>query len=137
MRMQHITITLLLLTGLIIGACNKQTPGLNTYDMPFSDRITFDKDKRLIFSDLLEDNRCPMGVQCIVPGQAIVEFTGICNADTVRFALHNGVEVSGARDTMIFDEYRIELLQVLPLPVVGIEVEEEDYECRVLVEKLP
>lgn len=120
-----------------IAACSKQTPGLDTYDISYSDRINFDKDKRLSFSDVISDNRCPMDAVCITDGEAVIAFQGICNADTIPFTLHFGVAASGPSDTLIFEEYRVQLLEVLPLQLVGVEVEKEDYECRVLVEKVP
>ncbi len=124
-------------TMILLGSCSKQSPGLNTYDVSYSDRVSFDKDKRLRFSDVISDNRCPVDAMCITAGEAIIEFQGICNGDTIPFNLHLGGAASGPSDTLIFEEYRVELLEVLPLPAVGTELEKEDYECRVLVEKLP
>lgn len=126
---------LVILVALV--ACSKQSPGLDTYDISYADRVNFDKDKRLEFSDVISDNRCPVDATCITAGEAIIAFQGICNGDTIPFNLHFGGAASGPSDTLIFDEYSLELLEVLPVPVAGTEMEKEDYECRVLVRKLP
>ena len=118
-------------------SCGKQNPGVDTYDIEYSKRVTFDKDKKLRFADVVADNRCPIDAACITGGEVIIDFQGICNADTVAFRLHFGPDASGPTDTLIFEEYHVELLEVLPLPLVGVELEDEDYECRVLVEKVP
>lgn len=118
-------------------ACGKQTPGFDTYDIDYQEKVTFDKDKRLLFADVLFDNRCPIDAVCVVAGEAIVEFQAIENSDTITFALHRGVETTGITDTVIFGEYHVELIEVFPFPLAGVEVEKEEYECRVLVEKVP
>jgi len=136
MRQQFILSCTLFAFALLV-ACGKQTPGLDTYDIPYQEKVTFDKDKKLLFSDVLFDNRCPIDVACITGGEVIVEFQALENTDTMTFSLHLGPDATGPTDTVILVDYHIELLEVYPLPLAGVEVEKDDYECRVLIEKVP
>ena len=121
---------------LSLAACLPKVPGFDTYDIDYGDKVTVDNDVEVRFKDLLEDSRCPDGVSCIWPGEAIVLFEAVNESDTIRFPLHLGVEPTGLTDTLIFEEYNVELLRVDPEPVQGVEREKEDYSCRVVVEKI-
>jgi hypothetical protein len=127
---------IILTLGLTILACNKTRLGVNTYDIEYSKSATFDKDKKLIFVDLIGDSRCPTGVNCVWPGEATLALQAICvPADTTYFELTFGDGVSDHRDTTIFEIYKVEILEVIPYPVFGVELEKEDYSIRVLIEK--
>ena len=121
---------------LVVYGCGQLRPGVRSYDIEYSESSTIDKDHKLIFSDVLEDSRCPDGVQCPAPGVAVVAFEAVQDfRDTVRFNLTFNTDA--ATDTVVFDEYRIQLMEVMPVPEVSSAPDPEDYEVRVLVEKLP
>ena len=127
----------LVLTAITVMSCGQLRPGVRSYDIEVTDDITYDKDHRLTFVEVLEDSRCPVGAACVAPGEAVISFEAVRNGDdVVDFNLRFGDAVTN-RDTTIFDEYRIELLEVLPIPEVGNQPDPEDYEIRVVVEKLP
>ena len=115
-------------------SCNKLPPGFNTYDIQYADRITFDKDMRVYFRDV-KDLRCPPEEDCQAD-EVKVTFEAIREQrDTIRFDLHLGTITSGPSDTIIFDKYRFEILDVMPLPWIAPEFIKEDYNTRFLVDK--
>lgn len=131
-------LTGILMSSLFIMSCGPLRPGVRSYDIEVTDDITFDKDHRLTFIEVLEDSRCPVGVACVSPGQALVSFEVVRNGDDViDLSLGFSSDPSIVRDTVVFDEYHIELLEVLPVPVEGSQPKPDDYNIRVLVEKLP
>jgi hypothetical protein len=110
--------------------------GVNTYDIDYSESVTFDQNKKLTFVDVVTDSRCPIDVDCVWPGEATIALQAICKpADTINFELSFGEIGEDHRDTTIFQIYRVEILEVLPLREEGIELEKEDYSIRVLIEK--
>ncbi|RLD19517.1 MAG: hypothetical protein DRI69_08215 [Bacteroidetes bacterium] len=127
---------ILVALSLTFFACQKMQVGVNTYDIEYSESITFDQNKKLIFVDVISDSRCPVNVDCVWPGEATIALQAICTpGDTINFELSFGEIGTDHRDTTIFDIYRVELLEVLPLTEEGVELEKEDYSIRVLVEK--
>ena len=117
------------------ASCGKLRPGFNTYDIEYSGKVTFDRDNQIYFRDVA-DSRCPIGAACIEPGEAVISFEALeSGRDTIQFDLHLGIDPSGPIDTVIFDKYRIELLDVIPEPVAGEEFIKENYLARFLVDK--
>lgn len=122
--------------SLTIFACSKMSVGVNTYDIGFSESVTFDQNKKLTFVDVVTDSRCPIDVDCVWPGEVTIALQAICKpADTINFELSFGEIGTDHRDTTIFDIYRVEILEVLPIREEGVELEKGDYTVRVLVEK--
>ena len=118
-------------------ACAKMRPGFNTYDAVYNNAIIFDNDHTLTMTGVVEDSRCPIGIQCTWAGQAVIGFRAIANnADTVEFDLYLGDEITGPRDTVLYDEYLIQLWHVAPARELDQELTDEDYTCRVLVQKM-
>ena len=121
---------------MIFLACNKMPIGVNTYDIDYSESVTFDQNKKLTFVDVVADSRCPIDVDCVWPGAAVIALRAICSPlDTIDFQLTFGIDDEAGRDTTIFDIYRVEILEVMPLREEGVDLEKEDYSIRVLIEK--
>ena len=75
---------LLLAITITLVSCGSLRPGIvRSYDLEFSDSVTFDKDHKLTFNEILEDSRCPVDVQCITAGQALLEFEAARNGDDI------------------------------------------------------
>jgi len=121
---------------LAMFACSKARIGVNTYDIEYSKSVTFDQNKKLTFLDVISDSRCPIDAECVWAGEATIALRAICApSDTIDFELRFGDGFNDKRDTTIFDIYKVELLEVLPLTEVEVELEKEDYSIRVLIEK--
>jgi hypothetical protein len=62
--------------------------------------------------DAISDSRCPLGVQCIWQGEAATVLTltgaGITRTDTLK--------LNSTPKTVTYGDYRIALLDVLPIP---------------------
>lgn len=127
---------ILVALSLTIFACSKMSVGVNTYDIDYSTSVTFDQNKKLTFVDVISDSRCPVDVDCVWPGEVVIALRATCTPqDTIYFQLTFGEDDEASRDTTIFDIYRVEILEVSPLRYEGVELENEDYSIRVLIEK--
>ena len=122
---------------LILFACNVPGPGIYTFDINFSEEVTFDKSKRLKFSEVIEDSRCPVDVECVWAGRVEVGFEyKDGNESPLPFTLALDLEQPELADTTIGTEYTIELISVLPQPISTNTPSDEDYQVRVVVTKL-
>jgi hypothetical protein len=85
----------------------------------------------------LNDNRCPVGAVCNEPGTVIVNMRILCNEEIEIATLYYS-EIPYAKqniDTIL--GYRIELLEVNPIPNMNQPVESDSiYSVIVLAEKL-
>ena len=134
--MRHNLAYILVALSLTFFACSEMSVGVNTYDIDYSESVTFDQNKKLKFVDVISDSRCPFDVHCVWAGEATIALQAICTpADTINFELSFGDGITDNRETTIFQIYRVELLEVLPLTEEGVELEKEDYSIRVLIEK--
>jgi len=134
--MKHQLIYLILALCMTMIGCNKTPIGVNTYDIDYGETVTFDQNKKLTFVDVVSDSRCPIEVHCVWAGEATIALQAICTpADTINFELSFGDGITDHREATIFQIYRVELLEVLPLTEEGVELEKEDYSIRVLIEK--
>ena len=140
------TITLLAAAVLLGGmGCNRsKTPygPKPDYDRSFNleDSLTLSFGETAIsekenisirFDSLLEDSRCPIDVICFWEGNARLSFFFEEPAGAHRFALNT---YSGfTRDTLV-SSYHISLIDVLPRPVSGREIDQKDYKAIVMIE---
>ncbi len=87
------------------------------------------------FADVIEDSRCPTGVECVWQGRAVVKLAvGLPTGDTSVLLTSQAGDAKLARDTV--GGYIIELLEVAPYPVHTEPIEEEEYRISLLVTDL-
>jgi len=65
-----------------------------------------------IYLNAISDSRCPIGVQCIWQGEAATVLT-ITGAGTAR---PDTLKLNTAPKTVMYGDYRVTLVDVLPLP---------------------
>jgi hypothetical protein len=84
------------------------------------------------FVKVLEDSRCPVGVDCVWAGNAKVQIKiskGKAAAQT--FEMNTGL----APKTITFDGYKIELLTLNPAPNTDTEMAKRKYTASFIVKK--
>jgi hypothetical protein len=82
---------------------------------------------------VLNDSRCPTGVQCFWEGNATVRFRfSKVNAKPVLFELntHRGFTYS-----IIISGYRFTLTELKPYPVRNNRIEQKEYKAELVIEK--
>ncbi len=106
-----------------------------TIILKIEDHAEISEDLKVTFKDLLEDSRCPEGVECVWEGQAKVTLS-IAEEDNpvsdLELILRAG-KAELAKDTL--HEYIYTLLEVRPYPKDGTIFEKEEYEIEIKVEE--
>lgn len=131
---------LLTLVLFVTTACEKDTPD---QDVAYEEGASFSLDYAatatcacggpdIIFSQLIEDSRCPLNVACVWEGQIIVGLT--IDGELVELGLSSSDQVD---DTTTIGNWTITLQKVNPYPLNDFdEFEDKDYEVELLVESL-
>lgn len=91
----------------------------------------------LAFDSVLEDSRCPTGVQCIWAGRAVVRITAMGTyTRPQQFLLStDSLPDKGYVKTVVFNGYRIQLQALTPYPSKEPPAEKSLYRLQVSVAK--
>ncbi|MFC1865697.1 hypothetical protein ACFLYB_03185 [Chloroflexota bacterium] len=92
------------------------------------------EDLRLMFQDVVQDNRCPTGAVCITEGAVacLLEVKRGTNVYNIELA-QPGLYYDYSQE--IFDGYKYSFI-VKPYPKVDQEIAEEDYRLLLTLEKI-
>ena len=89
----------------------------------------------ICLDSVLNDSRCPLGVQCFWEGNAEVRFKFERYPDgAVLFNLNTH---KGFRNDTIVDNYKFTLTGLSPYPKIGSRISQKDYKAEILIEKKP
>lgn len=94
-------------------ACTTISGSLDeSVSVPYGRTAVFPGELRVAFTKLVSDSRCPVDVQCIQRGDAVVELTVTLGAthETVQLS----TDTNGAKNEARAFGYRIELRDVAP-----------------------
>ena len=75
------------------------------------------------FLSLVEDSRCPEGVNCVWAGNAKIEVEINCGDHKEKFEMNTNLGPKGAS----FDGYAINLVSLSPYPKEGVTVDAKSY----------
>ncbi len=104
-----------------------QEPGAE-HALSFEQSVTLDADRLTVtFAEVVRDNRCPKGVQCIVGGEAVVVLDVGTETSESKLTFAIGAHADAVHS---FDGYTIEVLAVDPEPTASRQVAVEDYVVR-------
>ncbi len=93
--------------------------------------IVVDAVFRVLFSEVLEDSRCPVGVSCVWEGNAAVRIgLTLGTGPTHPFTLHTSQQPRSAEH----GGYRVTLVKVEPVPVAGSAIDPGAYRVTLRVE---
>lgn len=109
-----------------------ETERLNgEYTFKYGETQEFAKSKLSIaFMEVLEDSRCPTGVDCMWEGLAKIQLgitQGANESEQTELTLRSG-QPDLAKTELA--DYQIELLEVNPYPKKGSKIAKEDYQIR-------
>ncbi len=130
---------LLLLTAIV--AC--ETEGIvlgEDYELQLNETVDFAAGGfTILFDEVTEDSRCPIGVDCIWEGRAVVKLVVAEGTDStdIQLATYNSINL----DSMLIAEYQdysIELKEVNPYPHIDslMNGNEPDYSILIHVDEL-
>ena len=130
----HLSLSILFLS---FSACKKEdllTGINNTIELNFGKEATFvDANLNLLFEEIIEESRCPIGVDCIHAGRVVVQI-GVAPSN---LAIPNDAKISlevDQKDTL--GNIVFTLLEVNPYPVEGSPVPDDQQQLKLQVETL-
>ncbi|MFN2238471.1 MAG: hypothetical protein ABR524_03685 [Thermoanaerobaculia bacterium] len=124
MRAQHAVLVLLL------TACGHVTPqavGIvpgEEFVLSVAESAALPGEGLLEFAQVVADSRCPVDVQCVWAGDAVVALRASDVNDSASLRLHTG----GPRSAS-FGTWEVELVELRPLPREGMALTQADYEA--------
>lgn len=90
---------------------------------PNEEKKIENSDVKVKFLSVIEDSRCPEGVNCIWAGNAKIKIEVSCNNNKEEFEINTNLGAKGAT----FDGYAINLTDLSPVPKEGVTTEKESY----------
>lgn len=92
-----------------------------------------DTDLTLVFDTVVEDSRCPAGVECVWEGDAAVQIHITSpGASLSSYTLHTSDRFPRQID---HGSVRVRLVAVNPQPVVDVVIRPDEYRVTILVER--
>jgi len=86
------------------------------------------------FSSVLDESRCPTGVQCVWEGNATISIeVSKKRKKSVRAILNTNTAIQ--QNELAYKNYRIKLLGLNPYPRIDEKIEAKDYEAVMIVTK--
>lgn len=123
------------------NAVNAQTtqetnviPPVIVQKLPFGKSIKV-RDFQLVFTDVVEDSRCPKGAQCIWEGQArIVLKIKKAGEKEKEIKLHN-ISAKSPKEIVLDKNLKLQIIGLQPYPVSEKEIDLESYYLQLRVEE--
>ena len=113
------------------------------YDEPYEISVnttskTIDNRYVIKFDSVLNESRCPKGVECVWQGYAKVRFI---LTDSTRPKQSRSVELytlkrGDMNDEAIFNHLKIKLLLLSPYPSVKSEIQHSKYRAKIIISKM-
>ncbi len=85
----------------------------------------------IVLDSVLQDSRCPTGVECIWAGNAAVRFIFTEGNNSAKFILNTTLS---PKDTTIAG-FKIELISLKPYPVYLHEIKQQDYIAEIKISR--
>jgi len=129
---------LILFSSFVIGQNEESKSPKIAIKVPLNQSVIL-KGVTIKFSDVIEDSRCPEGVNCIWAGRAIVKVEVTSNGNTTEKELIFGeVRPGEQKNSKLFGstEFALKGLTLNPYPNVNNAHEEIEYELLIFEEKI-
>lgn len=122
--------------GVFCGGGSPTAPvtgsGLETVTLaPGQSTAVFDGTATLTFDRVVSDNRCPVDVQCITAGEAVVEVTVETRTGKSVVELSS----SGTKNEAVAGSVRLRLTDVKPEPDSNVRINPADYRITLEVRR--
>jgi len=86
----------------------------------------------IVLDSVLNDSRCPIGMECIWAGNAEVRFIYSSANSTQPFVLNT---LTSFRTDTLIEGYRIKLNTLTPYPEAGLVIKQVDYKAEIQITK--
>ena len=107
--------------------------GVQNTESEINQKLDAKSDKEIVLVKVINDSRCPQGVQCIWAGEVIVEVAAYENKELVEQATFTLNKDTKEEVKNWFTKHlpgrkeNLKEIQVLPYPKEGIQIQPEDY----------
>lgn len=126
--MSHYILFILIFLSLFYGGCDTEHVDLKAeVEFELMTGKQYKYNGHVVEIKDIKDSRCPLGVNCIWAGEAVVKFD--CKYDDEdKFSF-----LMDTNDDTVFvvSNFRLKLLQVSPLPDNDQNIRQEDYRVRI------
>jgi len=128
---------------LALAACNFQKKHQpfqlgNAFMLKYGETAQLETDEtvQIRFDSILDDSRCPQGVQCVWAGRAIVAITFFQQGQSQSSALVMG-DPGGTNYSKeaVFGDFTVTLFQVRPHPIAEQTIEQKQYFVQLVIVK--
>ncbi len=96
--------------------------------------VVCETDLKVELLAVVEDSRCPEGVDCIHAGNAVVRVKVTSRTGEPQIFTFSTMQ---GDETFEFEGYEFSLIAMDPYPKDGVELKKEDYAARIRVAKKP
>lgn len=133
-----LVVLVFILIAVTVAGCNLKPrllePALDEYfELPVGpDALIKGEDLRLTFEEIVEDSRCPLGVECVTAGQAVYTLTAKKGGTTQTLTLVE--EGLGGEGRASFQGYTIVVL-LQPYPSYPDAIRPDEYYLDIVVTK--
>jgi hypothetical protein len=110
--------------------CTDQLDTNRSFTVQMDQSILFDG-YEIVFSEILEDSRCPADALCVWEGRVSIGID-VKNKEGIQ----NIILTSADKTTAYFDSYEINLVNVLPYPFSSKTITPEEYYVTVSISKV-
>ena len=123
---------------LLLFSCKKSAELRSSSSVPMKNCSQIENktdDVKVCLGSLIDDSRCPSGVECVWAGTAIVKFSVTVNGQQQPVTLST-LNMPGYHpsDTIIMG-YKIELINLLPYPEIGKTPDISEYKAELNITK--
>jgi hypothetical protein len=137
MMRKILVLPVVLAAFLVLAGCSGEPATGERLDSEFvlpigSEAVIQGEDLRIFFDDVVEDSRCPIGVQCVWEGQARYALRLTKGDTSERIVMTESG--SGVQADAAFLDYRI-TAHIEPYPEAPDGIEKGDYSLRITVTK--
>lgn len=85
----------------------------------------------LSFDAVLNDSRCPVGLVCVWEGNAEVKLRFFKEGEILSYTLNTYL----SPNELTYENYKIKILELLPVPKLDQKIEAENYRLKLLILK--
>ncbi len=142
---------LLLCIGFCTSCSKKTTKGITQAEMAnttFSKELTLsyqvqscvtdDNDLSidlicLTLDSIIEDSRCPIGVNCIWEGNAKLRFRMTTRSNAYQFDLDTQPNATAFKNDTLIGGYRIKMVDVAPYPTSEYEIQDSNVTAKLVI----
>lgn len=127
---------------LLLGSCANEQFNADTKSLELKEKVSLkvgecssNNTLSLCVDSVFNDSRCPMDVICVWQGNAAVAISFTLHGTVHQLTLNTANTINLTADTIV-QNYRISLSELMPYPISSSNIEQDDYQAKLMVEEL-